>query len=294
VTNARSRQARLAQLLSDRALEGLSEQEAQELAALLEGREDDSFDRAAAAVALLTMDRAEPLPPHLSASIGAAAQSLLPAGATSPKDLRLQSAMRPIALRPPRDPLRFAGWVAAAACLLLAIGPGFGRTGPALRAVVRQAPSTSSAPGPAPLAASVEAPAPPPSPSAQREELLTATDALRVEWSTTKDPAGRGASGDVVWSGSQQRGFMRFRGLAANDPSKSQYQLWIFDPSQDKKTPIDGGVFDVDPATGDVVVPIVAKLHVTGPTLFAVTVEKPGGVVVSKRKRIVLTAAVRA
>jgi hypothetical protein len=32
---------------------------------------------------------------------------------------------------------------------------------------------------------------------------------------------------------------------------------------------------------------------VTGATVFAVTIEKPGGVVVSKRERIVVTAAVK-
>ncbi len=33
------------------------------------------------------------------------------------------------------------------------------------------------------------------------------------------------------------------------------------------------------------------KLSVDDPVLFAVTIEKPGGVVVSKRERIVVTAA---
>jgi hypothetical protein len=55
---------------------------------------------------------------------------------------------------------------------------------------------------------------------------------------------------------------------------------------------VDGGVFDVDRETGDVVVPITARLKVVEPTLFAVTIEKPGGVVVSKRERIVVTAAI--
>ena len=40
----------------------------------------------------------------------------------------------------------------------------------------------------------------------------------------------------------------------------------------------------------DVIVAINPKLHVNDATLFAVTVEKPGGVVVSKRERIVVTA----
>jgi hypothetical protein len=41
----------------------------------------------------------------------------------------------------------------------------------------------------------------------------------------------------------------------------------------------------------EVVEPIRAAIQVFVPKLFAVTVERPGGVVVSKRERIVLTAA---
>jgi hypothetical protein len=48
-------------------------------------------------------------------------------------------------------------------------------------------------------------------------------------------------------------------------------------------------VFDVS-SNGEVVVAINPKLHVNDLGMFAVTVEKPGGVVVSKRERIVVTA----
>ncbi len=48
-------------------------------------------------------------------------------------------------------------------------------------------------------------------------------------------------------------------------------------------------VFDVS-STGEVIVPIAAKLRVDDATLFSVTIERPGGVVVSKRERIVVTA----
>ena len=82
---------------------------------------------------------------------------------------------------------------------------------------------------------------------------------------------------------------MRFVGLAANDPTVSQYQLWIFDKARDQAYPVDGGVFDVS-GSGEVIVPIDPKIHVDDATLFAVTVERPGGVVVSKRERIVVTA----
>lgn len=84
---------------------------------------------------------------------------------------------------------------------------------------------------------------------------------------------------------------MLFDGMRVNDPSVEQYQLWIFDRNQDEKTPIDGGVFDI-PSDSEVVVPIRAALKVREPYLFAVTVEKPGGVVVSDRQRLILTAAV--
>jgi hypothetical protein len=123
--------------------------------------------------------------------------------------------------------------------------------------------------------------------------LANAKDVTTLAWTATEDPAGKGASGDVVWSAAQQKGFMRFVGLAVNDPQQLQYQLWIFDKNRDQAFPVDGGVFDVTPS-GEVIVPISAKLPVGEPVLFAVTVEKPGGVVVSKRERIVVTAAPKA
>lgn len=128
------------------------------------------------------------------------------------------------------------------------------------------------------------------SPAEQRDEVLALPGTQRIAWTATKDPAATGASGDVVWHNGVQRGAMRFIGLAPNDPKKSQYQLWIFDAERDQAFPVDGGVFDVGPS-GEVIVPIAAKLPVHQPKLFAITVEPPGGVVVSKRERIVLTAA---
>jgi anti-sigma-K factor RskA len=127
-------------------------------------------------------------------------------------------------------------------------------------------------------------------PAEARAALLAgAPDVKTLSWSATKDPDAQGASGDVVWSESRQEGFMRIRGLAANDPARAQYQLWIFDGRRDDAHPVDGGVFDV--RDGEVVVPIHAAIRVFEPKLFAVTVERPGGVVVSKRERIVLTAS---
>lgn len=107
------------------------------------------------------------------------------------------------------------------------------------------------------------------------------------------DTTGNDAAGDVLWSEEEQRGYMMLRGLKPNDPAVEQYQLWIFDTSRDERFPVDGGVFDVPSGQADVVVPIDAALPVDRPSLYAITVEKPGGVVVSDRSRIALLGTVR-
>ena len=122
--------------------------------------------------------------------------------------------------------------------------------------------------------------------------VASAADAILVEWSPGADATGAEASGEIVWSGDAQTGVMRFRGLAPNPPSEFQYQLWIFDEDRDDRYPVDGGVFDVPGGTMEAEVPIRAKLDVAEPTLFAVTVERPGGVVVSSRERIATLAQV--
>lgn len=73
---------------------------------------------------------------------------------------------------------------------------------------------------------------------------------------------------------------MKLEGFPVNDPMSMQYQLWVVDGDRDAKHPVDGGVFDVA-ADGTVVIPIDAKLALIKPTAFAITAEKPGGIVVS-------------
>ncbi|MCA9640320.1 MAG: anti-sigma factor [Polyangiaceae bacterium] len=175
---------------------------------------------------------------------------------------------------------RYLGWAAAAVALLVTAAVLSQRPTEPVAALPPQVPSVEPV---------VDA-APPPTPVEERQALLEGGQAVKLSWSATKDEAASGASGDVVWSGARQVGYMRFKGLKPNDPKEAQYQLWIFAKGQDERYPVDGGVFDVD-SSGEVVVAIDPKLHVDEPTLFAVTVEKPGGVVVSKRERIVLTAA---
>ena len=88
---------------------------------------------------------------------------------------------------------------------------------------------------------------PDPSASEARTELLASGSVLtRLDWSRGPSPRSGEPSGDVVWSGDLQRGYMRFRGLPKNDPAVFQYQLWIFDSERDAATPVDGGVFDIE------------------------------------------------
>lgn len=134
--------------------------------------------------------------------------------------------------------------------------------------------------------------APPP---AERLRALEArgTGVVSLPWSATGDPASSPSPGRVVWSTPRQEGYLVFEGLAPNAPDRRQYQLWIFDAGRGQY-PVDGGVFDVPAGESTVVVPIDAKLPVRRPTRFAVTLEPPGGVVVSDRQRLVVTADVPA
>jgi len=105
------------------------------------------------------------------------------------------------------------------------------------------------------------------------------------------DPKTQQPAGEVVWNPRRQSGYLVLDGLPVNNPRREQYQLWIFDKDRDDRYPVDGGVFDVE--AGRATVPIRAKLPVGEPTLFAVTVERPGGVVVSDRSRIVWVATAK-
>ena len=124
-----------------------------------------------------------------------------------------------------------------------------------------------------------------------RQSLIaSAQDLIQTDWNEGKTPLPTKVTGDVVWSNSAQSGFMRFVDMPINDPKVEQYQLWIIDPSRDDE-PIDGGVFNIT-SRGESIVPIQAKLTVGQPKAFAVTIEKPGGVVVSTQERLPLLAIV--
>lgn len=129
-------------------------------------------------------------------------------------------------------------------------------------------------------------------PALRRDRLVAeAADAATLDWTPLTHESAQGLAGRVTWSDARNEGYMTFRGLAPNDPKVTQYQLWIFRGTDlgAEPHPIDGGVFDV-PASGEVVVPIDAKLAVGRAATFVVTVEPPGGVVVSDRSKLVALA----
>ncbi|MEX1117075.1 MAG: anti-sigma factor [Akkermansiaceae bacterium] len=99
----------------------------------------------------------------------------------------------------------------------------------------------------------------------------------------------KGATGKVIWSDSKQQGYMTLSGIPVNEPTRAQYQLWIVDPKRDE-APVDGGVFDIPTDGSPVVIPIVAKLPLTDPQAFVITLEQPGGVVKSKQEQVVALA----
>lgn len=97
-------------------------------------------------------------------------------------------------------------------------------------------------------------------------------------------------SGEVVWSDRLQEGYLTLTNLPPNDPTAKQYQLWIVDPDRDAE-PVDGGVFDIPADDATAVIPIRNPLIVRKPQAFLITLEKPGGVVVSDREVEVALAA---
>ena len=284
-------------LLIKQVTDGLSPAEQRELDALDSAVASAwlrDFERAAAAITLAGNTDAREFPEALAQRIAATAnQHFAGARAAEPtaaaadrKIASLEAARAAASLQrvPPTNGGRNAvyGWLAAAACLVLAV---FGW----MRSPV-EAP-TAQIPPPPPVVAPVEQPVVPPTPAQERAALLAKAGSIKITLGATKDPGSAGMSGDVVWDPQSQRGYMHFTGLVANDPSVHQYQIWIFDSTRDKRYPVDGGVFDVPAGINEVVIPIRATLMVRNPAAFAVTVEKPGGTVVSGREHIVALGA---
>lgn len=164
--------------------------------------------------------------------------------------------------------LALTGWMAAAACLVVAIGIGLRAGGN------RAAPS-----------------------AAERVALARAKgDLVSAAWGpfnaldTGEPPEVSGVTGEVLWSDAMQAGLMKFTGLPACAPGE-QYQLWIIDSDRGLGQRVSGAVFGCD-GSGPTQVLIEPQLPIKHAAAFAVTIERAGGVVVSDMKRRVVLASI--
>jgi hypothetical protein len=258
--NDKPRRGREAELRADHALGELDAAGRAELDGLAGERRDDSYDLAAAASALAFGIRATtPLPEHLAKKIMAGADAYLDAGpADAPRDAKSTTAagaqviVMPLASgdRAARvDYVRWGGWVAAAACLVIA----------ATQAMAPRAAASGSS-----------------------------SDSTHVALVAGADASGAAASGELAWSPSDQRGTLQARGLAPNGPGE-EYEAWIVDSNRDGEVAVPLAHFAA--GGGEVSVDVRSPLQIAAARRLVVTVERAGGVLVSKRSRIALEGA---
>ena len=253
-------------LLEKRAVYGLTAEEEKQLEEL-GGADDLSFDRAAAAINIADLGTIDEMPANVRARVVADANEFF--ADKQPASAPVETAA------PAKSGLGLFGWlgwaVAAAAVIALVLNIMLTRTRPPQQIA---GPLATATPTPERL-----------TPEQMRDRLInSAPDLARADIGAGNVKELK-PTGDIVWSDVNQTGYIHVKGLPKNDPTKEQYQLWIFDQNQDPKTPVDGGVFDVS-ADGEVTIPINAKLKVKNPQVFAITIEKPGGVVVSKQEKV--------
>jgi hypothetical protein len=251
----------LLDLLLERATAGLDPEASAELERLMRDQpeqvqaEAEAIEQSVAAVLLAMDTRPQGLPAAVRDRILAGAPvTLLPRARTG----------RPRAIA--------LGWWSAAACLGLALAGWWPRLFVGPRAV--------------------------PAASEARAALLASAHVVRAQWTAGAAAPPGGLSGDVVFDPVTQRGYLRLRGIAANDPRQQQYQLWIADAGRAQPEPVDGGVFNVDAtalaaAGGEVLIPFEPRLPVHSPAAFVVTLEQPGGVVISRQEHVLALAKVQ-
>ena len=287
-----SEKEKMLQLLADQTAFGLTEEEAVEVKMLLkefpEWENDNSFELAAAAIGLANLKTDEPMPHNLRMKIAADADKFFGSTAKETEEVRsftprtenfsgILATQNTVQSEPKAPFWQWLGWAfAAAACVALAVNIWTTRL--QNKEIVKN-PET------------IQTPTPEPSAAQKRQQILASVNKIQTNWADTKPDDADVITGDVVWDNAKQEGYIRFQGLPVNDTKKETYQLWIFDESRSAKNPVDGGVFNVN-ENGEIIVPINAKLKIGKPKMFAVTVEKPDGVVVSESGKIVATAKV--
>jgi anti-sigma-K factor RskA len=270
---------RLLDLLCKQVSEGLTVDEKRELDSLESSVENSvdlhSLELTAAAIAMSSVGLDEALPDHLKSGVLSQADDFFAkvnAGTASP--------LREVQTNQKPSVWGWLGWAATAAASIALVASIF---------YYQQRVSTMQA-----QIDEMQKPAPAELTMAQkRDELIKqARDLTRASWTKGNVKEMESVSGEVVWSDEKQMGYMTFRGLPPNDPNREAYQLWIFEQAGLEAHPKDGGVFNVA-ENGEVIVPIEAKLKTVDPKAFAITVERPGGVVVSSREKIAALAPVK-
>jgi hypothetical protein len=275
---------KMLELLSEKAVFGLTDEEFAELAKLEESFpefDDESFELAAAAIGMLNLDTSAPLPAHLRSKIAADAEKYFASqkkevSAAEP-EIEKEEFQKTFAFEPKSSIWSWLGWaVAAFACVALAVNIWITRSNIIDTAKI---PPTPTATPEIKL-----------KPAQEREQLLASVkDAVQSSWGDFDPKEPKNIQGDVVWSNSAQKGFVRFRNLPVNDKTKGTYQVWIFDKNQ--KDPVSAGTFDIN-EDGEIVVPIDSSLKIQEPTMFGITAEKPGGVPKSDLKNVMAVAKV--
>lgn len=268
---------RIDELMVAAATEGLSSQESAELHAVLSAdaalaAEADAYAMAATAIdmALGKVAIDESLPASLRDKLLADAAQQTPSASDTPTLKLADTGNAPAKPQPQgfawTDGRAF-GWYAAIAATL------------ALCVILLQPnqPGTSS---PNPDAT--------PTLAEQYDALADDADTVAASWGFAGGEANdayANVTGEVIWNSETQTGYMKLNGMPINNPTELQYQLWIVDASRDTTIEntdrVDGGVFDVA-STGEVIIPIDAKLLARDAAVFAITAETAGGVVESK------------
>lgn len=280
---------RLLELLADQTVFGLDENELMEVERLKkqypDWNDDVTLELAAAAIGLSQLEVKDELPVSLRTKIFATADDYFETFEPASKVLNFtphtgaaaESGNNVVETTAKSSPWQWLGWAfAAVACIALAVT--------LLTTRANQPPEIVKTPEVVPT------PQPELSVEQKREQLLaTATDRVIIPLTNPKNE--KEVVGEVVWSNVEQKGYARFSNLPINDAAKETYQVWIVDETRDQKTPLSAGVFNVG-KTGELVVPVNVQLEVRKPKMIAVTVEKPGGVVVSKLEKVVALAKI--
>lgn len=259
---------RLRELLADEVLGQIDSNDASELDALrsrASAEQKAEIDQTFGELLVALMSQSDEAMPAEAKSKLIARGSRRTAADGGPETEALKAPMQIPTPRATMGPLGKLGWVAAAAALALAATAWWTRPTPVIPTDV-----------PSPIT-----------------RVATAPDTVRIELAPQGDLAESVSErSELLWNQQLQEGVLRLEGVPANDPSQIQYQLWIFDATRGEFA-VDGGVFDLTGETetdeqGRLLVHFRPKLLVGDPAAFAVTQERPGGVVVTDQSALIL------